>query len=67
MDIADPCIPLCCQHEIADGVHQVSFAEADTAVDKKRVVRTPGIFANLTRGGSSKLVALAFDKVLERE
>src|SRR5688572_21006097 len=52
---------------VADRVHQVRLAETHTAVDEQRVVSTAGILRDLERRGARQLIALAFDKALERE
>ena len=48
-------------------MHQVGFAQPDTAVDEQRVVGAPGILADLHGGGACQLVGLAVDKAVEGE
>ena len=38
MDVENPGQRSLAQQPVADGMHQVGFAQADTAIDKKRVV-----------------------------
>jgi len=52
---------------VADGVHQVRLAEADTAVDEQRVVGPSRVRGDLHRCGAGELVALALDEIGERE
>ena len=52
---------------VADGVDQVSLAEADAAVDEERVVGGAGTLGDLDRGRARELVGLAGDESVERE
>ena len=53
--------------QVADRVHEVRLAEADAAVDEKRVVGAPRVLADLVGGRPRELVALALDEARERE
>ncbi len=59
--------PIARLDQVADRVHQVRFAEADTTVDEQRVVGAPGILCDLNRRGPGQLVALALNETVERE
>lgn len=48
-----------------DSLHQMSFADTDTAPEKKRIVTSTGIFNNTLGGGEGKVVAVANNKVVE--
>src|SRR5690606_31042570 len=67
MDIRDLRAGVAGEDRVADRVHQMRLAEPDAAVDEQRVIRGPGILADLHRRGAGKLIALAFDEAVERE
>src|SRR3546814_4837678 len=46
-------------------MHQVSLTQANTAVQKKRVVAMLGIVGNLPGSGSRQLVGFALDEIFE--
>src|SRR3546814_7472810 len=46
-------------------MHQVSLTQANTAVQKKRVVTMLGIVGNLPGSGSRQLVGLSIDEIFE--
>lgn len=49
----------------ADSLHQMGFANTDSAPDKERIVGGTGIFNNSLGGSVSEIVAVANDKVIE--
>src|ERR671913_1223754 len=53
-------------HVVADRVHQVRLAEADAAVDKKRVVRTRRRFRYSAAGRMCELIGWPDDEGVER-
>src|SRR3546814_13504565 len=48
-----------------DGMHQMGFAEADTAIEEQRVEWNRLRFGDTARGGIGELVRLAYQEVLE--
>ena len=50
---------------VADGVHQVRLAEADPAINEKRVVGRARRFGRCLSGGMGELVAGTDDKLLK--
>ena len=67
MHVADARTGLIFFHRVANGVHEVCFAKADTAINKERVVRFARIRADLAGRRARQLVAFTFDKVLKRK
>src|SRR5882672_1060364 len=67
VQVAHPGARMLHQNMVADRVDQVSLAQAHTTVDKKRVVRSAGVFGNLECSGAGKLVSLAGDETVEAE
>ena len=53
------------QQVITHCMHQVSLTQANTAVQKKRVVAMLGIVGNLPGSGSRQLVGFALDEIFE--
>ena len=64
-DIEDAFAGVMLADEVADGVHEVRFAKAYTAVDKQRVVGMSRVSGDGQRGGMGKTVAAADDERLE--
>ena len=50
---------------IANGMHQVGFTQAHTAIEKQRVVGTTGVFCHLHGGSPGQLVRFTLDKGIE--
>ena len=68
VQVNDVHVHVALDHPVADGVHEVGLAEPRPTIDEQRIVLgIAGIRRDLHRSGSSHLVGLAFDKVLERE
>ncbi len=63
--IADLGAGVVLQDPVAYGLEEVRFAEADAAVDEKRVVFAAGVVGGRRTGGVRELVGLAHDEVLE--
>lgn len=64
-DVNDAGAGVFLEHAVADGVHEVGFAEADGAVDEEGVVGAGGGFGDGLGGGVGKLVVDADDEALE--
>ena len=65
--ISDPRLGVLLEHGVTDGVHQMRLAQANTPVNKQRVIRFTRVFAHLGGRGLGELVALSLDKGVERE
>lgn len=64
-DVGDTGIFLVHGHELADGVEQMGFAKANSAIDKKRVVGFARRLGDGEGGGMGKGVVAADDKSVE--
>ena len=67
MDVGDFGVRIPIEDQVSDRVHQMGFAEADTAVDEERVIGSARIHADLIGCGAGQLVALALDEIREGE
>jgi hypothetical protein len=67
MNVADDLFRVLRHDGIADGVDQVSLAEAGAAIDEQRVVGTARVVRHLHGGGPGQVVGLADDQVVEGE
>ena len=67
MDVANPRVRPLLGKMIADGMHQVGLAQADAAVDEKRVVGNARVLGDLDGSGAGELVGLAGDEAVEGE
>jgi hypothetical protein len=67
VNVRDACALVAATNHVADGVHQVRLAEADAAVDEKRVVRASRILGDLHRRRACQLIALTLDEAREGE
>jgi hypothetical protein len=65
MHVGNPGIRVARQHRVADRMHQMCFAQPDTAVNKKRIVRGTRVFPDLGSSSPRELIALAFHETLE--
>ena len=65
--VRDACFGIAYAHRVGDCLHQVCLAEANSAVDEKRVVRAPWIFRHLLSSGLGELVALTLDEIRKCE
>ena len=57
--------PIVPDHGIANRVHEMGLAKANTAVDKKRVIGLAGVLGDLACSGPRELVAFTFDEELK--
>jgi hypothetical protein len=64
-DIQDLETTIVFEDMVSDGVHEMSFTQAGTAVDIKRIVGLGGIFHHGRSGGMRELVAGAHHKVFK--
>ena len=62
VDVKHPGRRVVAHQLVADGVHQVRFAQADAAVDEQRVVKLAQAVSHMQRGGASHAVGRAFDQ-----
>jgi hypothetical protein len=67
MDVQNFGLRLVDQQPVAHGVHQVGLAQADTAIDEKRVVQMPWHVGHMHGRGARHAVGRAFDQRVEGE
>jgi hypothetical protein len=67
MDVGNARLRIARLDRMSHGLHEVSLAETDTAVDEQGVISPPRVFRDLDRGGLRELVALSFDEAIEGE
>ena len=67
MHIGDACIRVVRANLVADSVHQMGFAQANTAINKQRVVGRAWVFGYLHGSGARQLVTLALHEAAECE
>ena len=57
--VADVVLRMEAEKLVADGLHEVGFANANSAPDKERIVGESRVFDDALGGGESKIVAVA--------